>query len=120
MKTSRFLIITAAIIACAAPAASARPAIDPPARTHVAETVSSATIAAHHEQLSNAQYLVSDGASAEATPLTDRTASDTDGRFPIVFFLIGLSILLALGLAKVVAKPVRSYARHRRPPARVA
>ena len=119
MKTSRIILITAAIIACAAPAASARPVIDPPARPHVAEPVNSATIAAHHEQLSTQQYMASHGQSAEATPLTDRT-EDTDGGFPIAFVLIGLTVPLALGLAMVVAKPIRSYAQHRRSPARVA
>jgi hypothetical protein len=120
MKTSHLIITTAAIIACAAPAASARPAMDPPtARAHQVQASTPASIAAHKEQLSTQQYLASHGTSAKATPLTDRTA-DPDGRFPIVFVLIGFSIPLALGLAKVVAKPVRSYAQHRRPPARVA
>jgi hypothetical protein len=120
MKTSRLLITTAAILAIAAPAASARPAMDSPtARPHKPQASTPASIIAHKEQLSTEQYLASRSQSAEATPLTDRT-TETDGHFPIVFVLIGLSIPLALGLAKLVAKPVRSYVQHRRPPARVA
>ena len=120
MKTSRLLITTAAIIACAAPAASARPASDPStARAHQVQASSMASIAAHKEQLSTEQYLASRGQVAEATPLTDRT-EDTGGRFPVVFVLIGLSVPLAIGLAMFVAKPVRSYAHNHRRPARVA
>ena len=103
MKTARLIILTAAIIACAAPAASARPAIDPPARA--AEPVNSASIAAHHEQLSTDQYLASHGRSVEATPLTDRTGSGSDGRFPVAFVLIGIAIPLALGFAASAAVP---------------
>jgi hypothetical protein len=120
MKTSHILITTAAILAIAAPAASARPAMDPPtARPHKAQASTPASIIAHKEQLSTEQYLASRGQSAEATPLADRT-TDTDGRFPIVFVLIGLSIPLALGLAKVAGRPVRAYARNHRGRARVA
>ena len=121
MKPSRIIIaLTAAVMACAAPAASARPAVDPPARAHVAQPVSGASIAAHHERLGTEQYLARQGHAAEAVSLTDRTESDSDGRFPVAFVLIGLTIPLALGFAAVVAKPVRAYARHRRPPASVA
>ena len=120
MKTSRLIITTAAILAIAAPAASARPATDPPtARPHQVQASTPASIAAHKEQLSSQQYLASRGQSAESTPLVDRT-TETDGRFPIVFVLIGLSIPLALGFAMVAAKPVRSYARSHRSRARVA
>ena len=118
MKTSRLLIITAAIVAIAAPSASASPAQDPStARPHKAQASTLASIAAHKEQLSTAQYAASNGSSAKATPLTDRTG--TDNGFPLVFVLIGAA--LAVGAATVVAKPVRSYAQHhRRPPAPVA
>lgn len=118
MKTSRLIIITAAILACAAPAASARPASDPAgARPHVERAATAASIAAHHEQLSQQQYLASHG-QGQTVPLTD--ATDTDNRFPLVFVLVGLSIPLAIGLASIVAKPVRSYTRNRRSPAGVA
>ena len=120
MKTSRLLITTAAIVAIAAPAASARPAMDPPtARPHNAQASTPASIIAHKEQLSTEQYLASRGQSAEATPLADRTP-ETDGRFPVVFVLFGLAITLTLVIAKVAAKPVRAYARNHRGRARVA
>ena len=50
MKTTRLLIITAAILAIAAPAASARPATDPAtARPHVPQASTPASIIAHKE-----------------------------------------------------------------------
>ena len=121
MKTSRLLIITAAAIALAAPTASARPAMDPAtARPHKPQASTPASIIAHKEQISTQQYLASRGQSAEATPLTDRTAPASDNSFPTVFVLLGLAIPLVLGVAKVAAKPVRAYAHSRRRPARVA
>ena len=120
MKTSRLLITTAAIVAIAAPAASARPAMDPPnARPHKVQASTPASIIAHKEQLSTEQYLASRGTSAEAQPLVDRTVETDDG-FPVVFVLLGLAIPLVLLIAKVAAKPVRSYARTHRGRARVA
>ena len=121
MKTSSLLIITAATIAIAAPTASARPAIDPAtARPHQVQASNMATIAAHKEQLSTEQYLASRGVGSDAKPLTDRTATASDDSFPIVFVLFGLAIPLALVVAKIASKPVRSYAQSRRGPARVA
>jgi hypothetical protein len=120
MKTSRLLITIAAAAAlmCAAPAANARPAMDPPgARTAVPKPATPASIALHHEQMSQQQYLASHGTGAAAEPLTD--ATDTDNRFPLVFVIVGLSIPLAIGLATLVARPVRA-ARHRRSPTSVA
>ena len=120
MKTSRLLITTAAILAIAAPAASARPATDPAtARQHVPQASTLASIAAHKEQLSTQQYLAGRSQSAAATPLADRT--DTDNGFPIAFVLLGLTIPLGIGLGMLAARPVRTYAAaHRRPPAGVA
>ena len=121
MKTSRLLITTAAVIAIAAPTASARPATDPAtARPHKPQASTPASIISHKEQLSTQQYLASRGESAEAQPLIDRTAPASDDRFPIVFVLFGLAIPLALVVAKLAAKPVRSYARSHRGRARVA
>jgi len=120
MKTSRLLITTAAILAIAAPAASARPATDPAtARQHVPQASTLASIAAHKEQLSTQQYLAGRSQSAPAAPLVDRT--DTDNGFPVAFILLGLTIPLGVGLGMLAARPVRSYvAAHRRPPAGVA
>ena len=65
MKTSRLLITTAAILAIAAPAASARPAADPAnARPHVPQASTPASIIAHKEQLNQQQYLASHSQSA--------------------------------------------------------
>ena len=120
MKTSRLLITTAAILAIAAPAASARPAMDPAtARPHQPQASTPATIVAHKEQLSTQQYLASRRQGAEATPLTDRT--DTDNGFPVAFVLLGLTIPLGIGIGMLAGRPVRSYmAAHRRPPASAA
>jgi hypothetical protein len=111
MKTTRLLIITTAVIlACAAPVAGARPASDPAGvRTSVPKPATPASIALHHERMSEQQYLASHGAGAPAEPLTDGT--DTDSRFPLVFVLVGLSIPLGIGVARIVARPVRAYAR---------
>ena len=69
MKTSRLLIVTAAIIACAAPTASASPATDPAtARAHEVQASTPATIAAHKEQLSTQQYMASSGRSTPVAP----------------------------------------------------
>ena len=119
MKTSRLILISAAVLAIAAPAASASPATDPAtARPHKAQASTPASIAAHKEQLSTEQYLASRGTSERAAPLVDRTATD-DG-FPVAFVLIGLVVPLAIGLTALLARPVRSYAQRHRSPARIA
>lgn len=118
MKISRPLIIisTAVALMCAAPAANARPAMDPVgAHTSVPKAATPASIALHHEELSQQQYLASHGTGAPAAePLTDGTG--TDNQFPLVFVLVGLSIPFAIGLATIAARPFR----HRRRPAGVA
>ena len=116
MKTSRLLLIiaTAAIFASAAPVAGARPASDPAgARTAVPKAATSASIALHHEQMSQQQYVASHPTGATAEPLTDGT--DTGNRFPVVFVIVGLSIPLGIAFAGLVARPFR----HRHGPARV-
>jgi|SoiMethySBSTD1v2_1073268.scaffolds.fasta_scaffold1878704_1 hypothetical protein len=117
MKTSRLLIIiTGAAILFAAPVASARPAHDPDnARPYEAQPATLARIAAHHEQVSQQQYLAGHRPST-AVPPTD----DPDTPSPLVFALVGLSIPLGIGLATILAKPVRAHVLDRRPPANVA
>lgn len=118
MKTSRLLTIVAAaaVLMCTAPAAIARPAADPAgARTSVPTASTPASIALHHEQMSQQQYLASRGAGAPAEPLVDGT--ETDARFPVVFVLAGIAIPLSIGLAALAARP---FTRHRRPPASVS
>jgi membrane protein insertase Oxa1/YidC/SpoIIIJ len=115
MKTSRIISITAALFALAASTASARPAGDPQGSHASPATAStSASIAAHHEQMSAQQYLASHGQSAP-TPQSDRTETDTGGGLPIVFVLIGVTVPLGLALASLAARPVRAYARRRHP-----
>ena len=118
MKTSRLILITATIVALAAPTASARPASEPSPSQAARLTASTpASIAAHHEQISAAQWQRSQAASP-AAPLTDRTAND--GRIPLVFVLVGLTIPLGLALAAFVANPVLAFSRRRRAPTGVA
>ena len=120
MKTSHLIITTAAILAIAAPAASASPATDPTtARPHQPQASTPASLIAHKEPLSQQQSLASRSQAAPATPLADRT--DTDNGFPVAFVLLGLTIPLGIGLGMLAARPVRTYAAaHRRPPAGVA
>jgi hypothetical protein len=120
VKTSRLIILitTVAVLACGAPTASARPAADPAnARPHVERATTAASIAAHHEQISEQQYVASHG---QSEPVALTNATDTDSQFPLVFVLVGLSISLGIAIASILARPVRSYVRRRRPPASVA
>jgi hypothetical protein len=111
MKTSHLIALTATIVACAAPTASARPAVDPP--LYQPAPVTSGSMAAHRQQMSDEQWQRSQAQPAPA-PLTDRTATD-DG-FPLTLVLLGVTGLLIVA----IAKPVLSYGRHRRQPTRVA
>ena len=116
MKTTHLIALTATIVACSAATASARPAEEPPgSQTSNAPAATSASIAAHREQISNEQWQRSQAQPA-AAPLTDRTA--TDSGFPLVLVLAGVAI--PLGLAFLVARPLLGYARHRHHPTTVA
>ncbi len=117
MKTSHLIALTATIVALAAPTASARPLSDPPG-SHTSEpTVStSASIAAHRDQLSTEQWQRTQVASP-VTPLEDRTV---DGGFPVAYVLIGLTVLLGFGLLRFARKPALAHNRRRRAPTRIA
>jgi hypothetical protein len=119
MKTSHLIALTATIVACTAATASARPALEPPgSQSSNPPAVTSGSIAAHHEQISNEQWQRSQAQPAPApAPLTDRTATD-DG-LPLGLILIGVTVPLAL-LIVAIRKPVLSYGRHRRHPTSVA
>ena len=96
MKTSRLLITTAAILAIAAPAASARPAQDPAtARPHKPQASTRATIIATRSSSSTQQYLAGRSQSAPATPRAARTVTD-DG-FPVWVARLGTTIRLGIG-----------------------
>jgi hypothetical protein len=117
MKTTHLIALTATIVACTAATASARPAVEPPgSQASKPSAVTSGSIAAHREQISNEQWQRSQ-AQPGAAPPTNTTASD-DG-FPLVLVLIGLSVALGLVLLKA-GKPMLAYSRHRRHPTGVA
>ena len=116
MKTSHLIALTATIVACTAATASARPAVEPPgSHASKASVTTSASIAAHREQISNEQWHRSQAQPA-AAPLTDRTA--TDSGFPLVLVLLGITV--PLGLAFLVGRPILGHARHRHHPTTVA
>jgi hypothetical protein len=115
MKTTHLIALTATIVACTAATASARPAVEPPdSQASKPAAVTSGSIAAHREQISNEQWQRSQAQPAPA-PLTDRTA--TDGGLPIALVLIAVTVPLGL---LAIGKPVLSYGRHRRQPTSVA
>ena len=116
MKTTHLIALTATIVACTAATASARPAGEPPgSQTSKPSAATSASIAAHREQISNEQWQRSQTQPATA-PLTDRTA--TDSGFPLALVLLGATV--PLGLAFLVGRPILGYARHRHHPTSVA
>ena len=117
MKTTHLIALTATIVAFTAATASARPAVEPPgSQASKPSAATSASIAAHREQISTEQWQRSQGQPAPA-PLTDRTASD-DG-LPLGLVLIAVTVPLGL-LIVAIGKPVLSYGRHRRHPTSVA
>jgi hypothetical protein len=120
MKTSHLIALTATIVACTAATASARPAVEPPgSQASKPSAATSASIAAHREQISNEQWQRSQAQPAPApapAPLTDRTSTDTG--LPLVLVLLGAAV--PLGLAYLVGKPILGYARHRHHPTSVA
>ena len=117
MKTTHLIALAATIVACTAATASARPAEEPPgSQVSKPSTATSASIAAHREQISNAQWQRSQAQPVEPTPLTDNTAPDTG--FPVVLVLAGVAV--PLGLAFLVGRPILGHARHRHDPTGVA
>jgi hypothetical protein len=116
MKTTHLIALTATIVACTAATASARPADEPPgSQAAQPSAVTSASIAAHREQISNEQWQRSQAPSAPA-PQTDGASVDTG--FPLVLVLLGVAV--PLGLAFLVGRPILGYARHRHHPTGVA
>jgi len=117
MKTSRLIALTATIVACTAPTASARPADEPPAGQASEPTpVTAGSRAAYSEQMRNEQWQRSQAQPAPA-PLTDRTATD-DG-LPLGLVLIGVTASLAF-LIVAIGKPALSYRRQRHHPTTLA
>jgi len=116
MKTTqRLILITAAVLAIAAPTASARPADEQPggwSKPAIVQKSDHSTIAAHHDQITQQQWEAA--AAAPEVALVDGT-SDNAGDFPT-----GLVLLLAIGvplgamLMRAVAKSAASYRRSHR------
>ena len=116
MKTSHLIALTATIVAFAAPTASALPLSDPPgSHTSKPTNPTSASMAAHREQIANEQWQRAH-APSPATPLKDRTGS---GGFPVAYVLIGLTVPLAFVLLRFAGNPARPHSR-RRVPTRIA
>ena len=116
MKTTHLIALTATIVACTAATASARPAEEPLGnQASKPPAATSASIAAHREQIGNEQWQRSQSQSA-AAPQADGTA--TDSGFPLVLVLAGVAV--PLGLAFLVGRPMLGYARHRDHPTSVA
>ena len=116
MKATHLIALTATIVACTAATASARPAVEPPgSQASKPSAATSASIAAHREQISNEQWQRSQAQPAPA-PLIDRSSTDTG--LPLVLVLLGVAV--PLGLAFFVGRPVLGYARHRHHPTSVA
>ena len=116
MKTTHLIALTATIVACTAATASARPAEEPPgSQASKPSAVTSASIAAHREQISNEQWQRSQTQPAPASP-ADPAAPEAG--FPLVLVLLGVTV--PLGLAFLVGRPILGYARHRHHPTSVA
>jgi len=112
MKTSHLIALTATIVAFAAPTASAGPLSDPPgSHTSKPTAPTSASIAAHRDQVATEQWQRSQ-VSSPVTALEDRTG---DGGFPVVYVLIGLTVPLGLVLLRFASKPAVARSRRRAP-----
>ena len=91
--TTRLILITAAVLAVAAPTASARPAGEQPGSWSVpvaAQKSDHATIAAHHDQITQQQWEAA--AATREVALVDGTSDNRSG------FPTGLVLLLAVGV----------------------
>jgi hypothetical protein len=112
MNIQRILTTTAAVLAIAAPVASARPAVDSghAGRAAQVQTSNYATMATHHDQVSNAQWQ-----RAQAQPETPLTADtpDTGGRFPLPLVAIAIGVTLGIVLLQFVGKQVFGGRRRR-------
>ena len=116
MKTTRRLIlITAAVLALAAPTASARPAGEQPgswSKPATAQKSDHSTIAAHHDQITQQQWDAA--AAAPEAPLIDGT-SDDGGGFPtglVLLLVVGVSLCVVL--MQAVGKAAARFRRSQR------
>ena len=116
MKTTqRLILITAAVLAIAAPTASARPAGEQPGGWSKPATVQKSdhgTIAAHHDRITQQQWDAA--AAAPEVPLVDGS-SDDGGHFPTgLVLLLAIGVPLGLVLLHAVAKAAARFRRSHR------
>lgn len=116
MKTTkRLILITAAVLAIAAPTAFARPAGEQPdgwSKPATAQKSDLSAIAAHHDQITQQQWEAA--AAQPEVPLVDRT-SDDGGRFPTgLVLLLTAGVLLGIVLMQAVGKAAARFRRRHR------
>jgi len=112
--TQRLILITAAVLAIAAPTASARPAGEQPggwSKPATAQKSDHSTIAAHHDRITQQQW---EAAAAEPeVALVDGT-SDNGGHFPTgLVLLLVVGVPLGVVLMPAVAKAASRVRSHR-------
>jgi hypothetical protein len=110
----RLLVLTAAVTAVAAPAASARVAEELPAGSNPPASVQKSdygSIAAHHDKITQQQW---DAAAAAPEVLVDGTSED-GGSFPVgLVILLTIGVPLGIVLMQVVGKSAIRYRRAHR------
>lgn len=106
MQIRRLIAVTAAALACVAPAASARPIDLAPQTSPPRVETNYATMAAHRDTVSSQQ--LQQAASTTPKPIVDDTGAGSD--FPAVALVAGLA-LFSLLAAQLIGK---SVVRHRR------
>jgi hypothetical protein len=103
MSIKRLFAVTAAIVACAAPAASARPAVDGfPTAPHQ----SAAPRAAQSDQSAFNREDLSAWQRAENTAPVDLVQADPGSTSPWLIVLIGTGSIVAIFLVQLVARSV--------------
>lgn len=113
--TQRLILITAAVLAIAAPTASARPAAEQPggwSTPAAAQKSDHATIAAHHDRITQEQWEAA--AAAPEVALVDGT-SDNGGGFPTgLVLLLAVGVPLGVVLMQAVGKAAARFRRSHR------
>ena len=112
----RLIVLTAAVMAVAAPVASARVAGETPTGSSKPVAVQKsnyATIAAHHDQITQQQW--ERAAAQPELPLVDGTPDNDGGRFPTgILLVVAIAVTLGLLLTQVAGKVADRYRRGHR------
>jgi hypothetical protein len=112
----RLILLTAAVMAVAAPAASARVADETPTGSNRPATVQKSdygTIALHHDQITQQQW--ERAAAQPELPLVDGTPDTDGGPFPTGLLLVlAIGVPLGIVLTQVVGKAAVRYRRGHR------